>query len=82
VVEQMMRDLHATYAGMKGFSYTILFTMRQFFPLFSPAFEFVRQPVEQMPWRRVRILLPKLKTLAEIEPELGAMNPDVRLETQ
>lgn len=63
VVEQMARDLQATYPGMKGFSRTSLFAMRQFYAFFSPAFEVVPQPVGQMPWGHVRTLLAKVKTV-------------------
>lgn len=61
VVEQMAKDLQAAYPGIKGFSRTSLFAMRQFYAFFSPAFESVPQPVGQMPWGHVRILLTKVK---------------------
>lgn len=57
VVEQMAQDLQASYPGMKGFSRTSLFAMRQFYAFFSPRFEVVPQPVGQMPWGHVRTLL-------------------------
>lgn len=63
VVEQMARDLQAAYPGMKGFSRTSLFAMRQFFAFFSPSFEFVPQPVGQIPWGHVRTLLAKVKNV-------------------
>lgn len=63
VVEQMALDLQASYPGMKGFSRTSLFAMRQFFLFFSPQFDFVPQPVGQMPWGHVRTLLTKVKSL-------------------
>lgn len=63
VVEQMARDLQASYPGMKGFSRTSLFAMRQFYAFFSPQFEFVPQPVGQMPWGHVRTLLSKVKSV-------------------
>lgn len=63
VVEQMANDLQASYPGIKGFSRTSLFAMRQFYTFFSPQFEFVPQPVGQMPWGHVRTLLAKIKTL-------------------
>lgn len=65
VVEQMALDLQASYPGMKGFSRTSLFAMRQFFLFFSPQFDFVPQPVGQMPWGHVRTLLTKVKSLEE-----------------
>ena len=39
VVEQMAQDLQASYPGMKGFSRTSLFAMRQFYAFFSAQFE-------------------------------------------
>ena len=63
VVEQMALDLQATYPGMKGFSRTSLFAMRQFYAFFSPQFEVVPQPVGQMPWGHVRTLLAKVKSV-------------------
>ena len=63
VVEQMARDLQVTYPGMKGFSRTSLFAMRQLYAFFSPRFECVPQPVGQMPWGHVRTLLAKVKSV-------------------
>jgi predicted nuclease of restriction endonuclease-like (RecB) superfamily len=63
VVEHMARDLQATYPGMKGFSRSSLFAMSQFYVFFSPRFQFVPQPVGQMPWGHVRTLLAKVKTV-------------------
>ena len=59
----MALDLQATYPGMKGFSRTSLFAMRQLYAFFSPAYESVPQPVGQMPWGHVRTLLAKVKAL-------------------
>ena len=49
VVEQMALDLQASYPGIKGFSRTSLFAMRQFYAFFSPQFEVVPQPVGRLP---------------------------------
>nr|WP_315236436.1 DUF1016 N-terminal domain-containing protein [uncultured Limnohabitans sp.] len=54
-MEQMAQDLQASYPGMKGFSRTSLFAMRQFYAFFSPQFEVVPQLVGQMHWGHVRI---------------------------
>ncbi|OAI02308.1 hypothetical protein A1353_16060 [Methylomonas methanica] len=45
--------ISVAHPGMKGFSRTCLFAMRQFYAFFSPQFEVVPQPVGQMPWRHV-----------------------------
>jgi predicted nuclease of restriction endonuclease-like (RecB) superfamily len=63
VVEQMAVDLHTIYPGMKGFSRTSLFAMRQFYTFYSPHFEFVPQPVGQLPWGHLRTLLAKVKSV-------------------
>ena len=57
VVEQMAQDLQASYPGMKGFSRTSLFAMRQFYAFFSPQFEVVPQPVGQMPRGPMRTVM-------------------------
>jgi hypothetical protein len=48
VVKQMALDLQANYPGMKGFSRTSLFALRQFYAFFSPTFGVVPQPVGQI----------------------------------
>jgi predicted nuclease of restriction endonuclease-like (RecB) superfamily len=66
VVEQMAQDLQAAYPGMKGFSRSSLFAMRQFYAFFSPQFEVVPQPVGRMPWGHVRTLLAKVKSVEQV----------------
>jgi predicted nuclease of restriction endonuclease-like (RecB) superfamily len=63
VVEQMALDLQALYPGMKGFSRTSLFAMRQFYAFFSKQFQFVPQPVGQLPWGHLRTLMAKIKSV-------------------
>ena len=68
VVEQMAQDLQSAYPGIKGFSRPSLFAMRQFYAFFSPRFEqfeFVSQPVRQIPWGHIRTLLVKVKDVDE-----------------
>ena len=68
VVEQMATDLQSTYPGIKGFSRPSLFAMRQFYAFLSPRFgqfEFVSQPVRQIPWGHIRTLLVKVKDVDE-----------------
>ena len=66
VVEQMAADPQASYPGMKGFSRSSLFAMRQFYAYFSPQFEVVPQPLGQMPWGHVRTLLAKVKSVEQV----------------
>ena len=68
VVEQMATDLQSAYPGIKGFSRPSLFAMRPFYAFFSPRFgqfEFVSQPVRQIPWGHIRTLLVKVKSVDE-----------------
>ena len=68
VVEQMATDLQSAYPGIKGFSRPSLFAMRQSYAFFSPRFgqfEFVSQPVRQIPWGHIRTLLVKVKSVDE-----------------
>ena len=68
VVEQMAQDLQSAYPGIKGFSRPSLFAMRQFYAFLSPRFgqfEFVSQPVRQIPWGHIRTLLVKVKSVDE-----------------
>ena len=68
VVEQMATDLQSAYPGIKGFSRPSLFAMRQFYAFLSPRFgqfEFVSQPVRQIPWGHIRTLLVKVKSVDE-----------------
>jgi hypothetical protein len=57
VVEQMARDLQASYPGLKGFSRTSLFAMRQFYAFFSPQFDVIPQAVGQLPWGHVHTFM-------------------------
>jgi predicted nuclease of restriction endonuclease-like (RecB) superfamily len=61
VVDQISEDLRQEFSAMQGFSRTSVFAMRQMYLFFSPLYEFVPQPVGQMPWGHVRTLLAKVK---------------------
>lgn len=63
VVEQMAQDLQSLYPGMKGFSRTSLFAMRQFYAFFCERFESVPQVVGQLPWGHLRTLMAKIKSV-------------------
>lgn len=63
VVEQMATDLQVAYPGIKGFSRTSLFAMRQFYTFLSAESEFVPQPVGQIPWGHIRTMLAKIKSV-------------------
>jgi hypothetical protein len=54
VVEQLAADLRAGHPGIRGFSRTSLFAMRQMYIFFLPRFETVPQIVGQLPWGHIR----------------------------
>ncbi|MDA3939071.1 MAG: PDDEXK nuclease domain-containing protein [Spirochaetia bacterium] len=64
VVEQLSRDLCSEYSGMKGFSRTNLFAMRQFYSFYSTNFRKVPQPVGLLPWGHIRVILGKVKEVS------------------
>jgi predicted nuclease of restriction endonuclease-like (RecB) superfamily len=66
VVEQMASDLQKSYPGIKGFSRSSLFAMRQFYAFFGSQFEIVPQPVGQLPWGHVRTMLAKVKSVEDV----------------
>ncbi len=63
VVEQMAKDLKTAHPKVTGFSRTNLFAMRQFYSFFVPQYQIVPQPVGQIPWGHIRMLLAKTKTI-------------------
>jgi hypothetical protein len=75
VVEQMASDLQKSYPGIKGFSRSSLFAMRQFYAFFGSQFEIVPQPVGQLPWGHVRTMLAKVKSVEDVlcydQPTIG-----------
>ena len=64
VVEQLSKDLCREYSGIKGFSRSNLFAMRQFYSFFSTDFKKVPQPVGLLPWGHIRVLLSKVKEIS------------------
>lgn len=60
VVERLARDLRNTFPGMKGFSRTNLFYMRQIYLAWADADESVQQLVGQIPWGHHMVLLTRL----------------------
>jgi predicted nuclease of restriction endonuclease-like (RecB) superfamily len=62
----MASDLQKSYPGIKGFSRSSLFAMRQFYAFFGSQFEIVPQPVGQLPWGHVRTMLAKVKSVEDV----------------
>lgn len=60
VVERLADDLRAEFPEMKGLSRSNLYYMRQFAQAWESEAEFVQQPVGQIPWGHITVLLAKL----------------------
>lgn len=64
VIDRISRDLREAFPGMSGFSPRNLKYMRQFAEAW-PDFQFVQQPVAQIPWGTNIVLMQKLHTREE-----------------
>jgi predicted nuclease of restriction endonuclease-like (RecB) superfamily len=65
LIDKLSRDLTLEYPDMKGFSRRNLYAIRQFYLFFSQRFEFVPQPVAQIPWGHSRLIITKIKDIDE-----------------
>jgi predicted nuclease of restriction endonuclease-like (RecB) superfamily len=62
VLKTLAEDLRAEFPAMKGFSRSNLSYMRSFAREWPDAAELIQQPVGQLPWGHVTVLLDKLDT--------------------
>jgi predicted nuclease of restriction endonuclease-like (RecB) superfamily len=62
-LQQLSIDLKASFPQINGFSRRNLYTIRQWYLFFSQQFEFVPQPVAQLPWSYQRLLVSKIKDI-------------------
>ncbi|HVI46357.1 MAG TPA: PDDEXK nuclease domain-containing protein [Chitinophaga sp.] len=65
-LEQLSIDLKKSFPQINGFSRRNLYTIRQWYVFFSHQFEFVPQPVAQLPWSYQRLLISKIKDLETV----------------
>jgi len=61
VLEQLSLDLRLSFPNINGFSKRNLYAIRQWFLFYSQKFEFVPQPVAQIPWGHNRLIISKIK---------------------
>jgi predicted nuclease of restriction endonuclease-like (RecB) superfamily len=61
VLEQLSIDLRLSFPEINGFSKRNLYAIRQWYLFYSQQFEFVPQPVAQIPWGHNRLLISKIK---------------------
>lgn len=68
VVETLSKDLKSEFPDQKGFSRSNLFSMKKWYEFYTnenPQFEFVQQPVGQLPWGHNLVIISKAKTVKE-----------------
>jgi predicted nuclease of restriction endonuclease-like (RecB) superfamily len=61
VLEQLSLDLRLSFPEITGFSKRNLYAIRQWYLFYSQKFEFVPQPVAQIPWGHNRLIISKVK---------------------
>lgn len=62
-LQQLSTDLKGSFPKINGFSRRNLYTIRQWYLCFSDKFEFVPQPVAQLPWTYQTLLVSKIKDI-------------------
>lgn len=62
-LQQLSADLKSSFPEINGFSRRNLYTIRQWYIFFSSEYEFVPQPVAQLPWSYQTLLISKVKDI-------------------
>jgi predicted nuclease of restriction endonuclease-like (RecB) superfamily len=65
VLDQLALDLKLAFPEMNGFSRRNLYAIRQWYLFYSPKYQFVPQPVAQIPWGHSRLIISKIKSVDE-----------------
>lgn len=65
LIEKIAVDLKHEFPELKGFSRRNIYAIRQWYILYSQQFEFVPQPVAQIPWGQNRLIISKTKEIKE-----------------
>ncbi len=66
ILDQLSLDLKLSFPEISGFSRRNLYAIRQWYLFYSQQFEFVPQPVAQIPWGHNRLLLSKVNRCCSI----------------
>jgi predicted nuclease of restriction endonuclease-like (RecB) superfamily len=67
IVERIAEDLQREFPGIKGFSRSNLFGIRQFYLSYRNSGEKVQQLVGQIPWGHNQVIIARIKDAAERE---------------
>jgi predicted nuclease of restriction endonuclease-like (RecB) superfamily len=65
VLEQLSVDLKLSFPNIKGFSRRNLYAIRQWYLFYNAQYQFVPQPVAQIPWGHNRLIISKIKNTEE-----------------
>jgi len=65
VINDIAIDLKHEFPDMKGFSRRNLYAIKQWYSFYRSEFEFVPQPVAQLPWGHNRLIISKTKDIEE-----------------
>jgi predicted nuclease of restriction endonuclease-like (RecB) superfamily len=63
VLDRLSVDLRLNFPEIAGFSKRNLYAIRQWYLFYASRFEFVPQPVAQLPWGHNRLIVSKIKDL-------------------
>jgi len=66
-IEKVAAELKHEFPQMKGFSRRNLYAMSQWYRFWAKNYQFVPQPVAQIPWSHNRVIISKVKNLEEAE---------------
>ncbi len=66
-IEKVARELKYEFPQINGFSRRNLYAMSQWDKFYSQKYQFVPQPVAQIPWSHNRLIITKVKNLEEAE---------------
>lgn len=66
-IEKVAKELKHEFPRIKGFSRRNLYAMSQWYRFYSQKYQFVPQPVAQIPWSHNRLIITKVKNLEEAE---------------
>ncbi len=65
IIEKISRDLKIEFPDINGFSRRNLYAIRQWFEFYHKQFEFVPQPVAQIPWGHNRLIITRAGSIDE-----------------
>lgn len=66
-IEKVATELKHEFPQIKGFSRRNLYAMSQWYRFYSKKYQFVPQPVAQIPWSHNRVIISKVRNLEEAE---------------